>query len=215
MSTPGSGNLYFANPDPTSGAIDRGSIAGGILRGLNNNAAIQANGPILTGAVNLPISELQLNRTLAGINTPGTLVATRVGDKTTGYPEYSANFTSMYHFSGENLLRGVGVGGTAVFSWKNRSYYYYATPITAANALTLQRTLFHLPDMKQLNLFVSYSRKFGRYEWRSQLNVNNVFNKYHVVLFPDGATGFGVTRNINAAFYQQPRSFVWTNTIRF
>lgn len=215
MSTPGATNLYFANPDPTSGAIDTGSIAGGILRGLNNNAAIQANGPILTGAVNLPISELQLNKSLAGINPPGTLVATRVGDKTTGYPQYSANFTSMYRFDGETWWRGVGVGGTVSLSWENRSYYYYATPVTAANALTLRRTLFHLPDMKQLNLFVSYNRKFGRYEWSSQLNVNNVLNRYHVVFFPDGATGFTDARNINAAFYQQPRSFIWSNTIKF
>ena len=215
MSTPGGSNLYFANPDPTSGSIDRGSITGGILRGLNNDAAIQANGPILTGTVNLPISAVQLNKTLAGINTPGTILATRVGDKTAGYPEYSANFTSKYTFSGDHWLKGFGIGGTVSFSWKNRSYYYYATPVTATNALTLQRTLLYLPDTQQLNLVLSYSRKIGRYEWTSQLNVSNVFNRYQVLLFPDGATGFNDTRNISAAFYQQPRSYLWTNTLRF
>ena len=213
MSTPG--GIYFANPDPTSGRINPGSIAAGILRGQNNSAAIQANGSILTGVVGLPISELQLDRTLAGITPPGTIVATRVGDKTTGYPEYSANFTTNYSFTGDSWLKGFSVGGTAAFGWKNRSYYYYATPINAANALTLRRTLFYQPDSQRFDLLVSYRRKIGRYEWTSQLNVNNVFNQYEVVLYPDGTTGFNNTARINAAFYQQPRSYVWTNTLRF
>lgn len=215
MSTPGAGNLYFANPDPTNGHVDTGSIVGGILRGLNNTAAIQANGPILTGAINLPISQLQLNRTLAGINTPGTILATRVGDKTTGYPEYSANFTTDYSFTGDNLLKGLSVGGSLIMSWRNRSYYYYATPLTASNALTLQRTLFYRPDMEQINLSVSYRRKFGRYDWHTQFNLNNVLSKYYEVHMPHGTTGFRTTSNINVTWFQQPRSFVWTNRISF
>lgn len=213
LSTPGS--MYFTNPDPTSGRIDRSTIAGGILRGQNNSAAIQANGPILTGAVGLPISALQLDRNLAGIQTPGTIVATRVGDKTAGYPEYSANFTTNYSFTGDSWLKGFSIGGTAAFGWKNRSYYYYATPINSSNALTLRRTLFYQPDSQRFDLLVSYRRKIGRHEWTSQLNVYNLFNQYEVVLYPNGATGFTNTSRINAAFYQQPRSYVWTNSIKF
>ena len=217
MSTPGAGNFYYANPDPTSGHIDRGSIVADILTGDIPSAAanINARGPILTGAINLPISALQLNPQLAGINTPGTIVATRIGDKTTGYPEYSANLTTNYSFRGESRLRGLSVGGSLALSWKNRAYYYYETPLTAANALTLRRTLHYAPNRNQVNLTVSYTRKFGRYEWNSQLNINNVFDKYDVGLLPDVATGFNTATNIRATWYQQPRSFVWTNTLKF
>jgi hypothetical protein len=217
MSTPGASNLYFADPDQTNGHIDTGSVVAGIIRGTNNAAAaaIQANGPILTGAINLPISELQLNRTLAGIGTPGVILATRIGDKTTGYPEYSANFTTNYAFTSDNWLKGFSVGGSVNLAWKYRSYYYYASPLNAGNALTLERTLFYRPDMQQVNLTVSYRRKIGRYEWLSQLNVNNVFDKYYEVAMPNGTTGFRTTSNINVTWFQQPRSFIWTNTLKF
>ncbi|BET66790.1 hypothetical protein ASA1KI_17080 [Opitutales bacterium ASA1] len=217
MSTPGADNFYFADPDETNGHINTASIVAGIIRGTNSAAAaaIQANGPILTGAVNLPISELQLDRTLAGIETPGVVLATRIGDKTTGYPEYSANLTTHYAFTRDNWMKGFGVGGSVLLSWKNRSYYYYATPLNASNALTLQRTLFYQPNLRQVNLTVSYQRKFGRYEWLSQLNVNNVFDRYKEVFMPNGTTGFRATNNINVSWFQQPRSFIWTNTLRF
>jgi outer membrane receptor protein involved in Fe transport len=215
MSTPSTSNLYFANPDLLSGAINRGSVAANILLGTGNAANINANGPILTGNVSLPISQLQLNKTLAGINPPGVLVATRVGDKTTGYPEYSANFTNNYEFTGDNWLKGLSLGGTMSLGWRQRGYYYYATPVTAANALTLQRTLFYTPPASQFNAIVSYSRKIGRYAWSTQLNVSNVFNRYSVALQPNATTGFNTATGINATFYQQPRTFIWTNTLKF
>ncbi len=215
LSTPGAANFYYANPDPTSGRIDRGTVAAQILSGTNNTAALTANGPILTGATDLPISQLQLNKSLAGITTPGAIVATRVGDKTTGYPERSANLTSNYTFAGENFLKGVSVGGTLALGWKNRAYYYYATPVTAANALTLRRTLHYTPDTRQVNLFLGYARKFGRYEWSTQVNVNNVLNTYDIRLLPNATTGFNVLTAINATWYQQPRSYLWTNTVKF
>jgi hypothetical protein len=112
-------------------------------------------------------------------------------------------------------MKGFGVGGSVLLSWKNRSYYYYATPLNASNALTLQRTLFYQPNLRQVNLTVSYQRKFGRYEWLSQLNVNNVFDRYKEVFMPNGTTGFRATNNINVSWFQQPRSFIWTNTLRF
>lgn len=215
MSTPGATNRYFANPDLTSGRIDPGSAVAQILTGTNNAAGINANGPILTGNSLLPISQLQLNRTLAGIVTPGTIVATRVGDKTAGYPERSLTFTNNYQFSGDGPLRGFSVGGTASLAWRNRSFYYYATPLTSANALTLRRTLLYSPDGRQFNVHLAYGRKFGRYQWSTQLNVNNLFNRYEMRLVPNGATGFNNLNGITATFYQQPRGYVWTNTIKF
>jgi hypothetical protein len=142
-------------------------------------------------------------------------VATRQGDKTTGYPEYSANFTSNYQFTGEHWLKGVSIGGTVIAAWNQRAYYYYATPVTAANALTLRRTLFKAPDTQQVNGLVAYTRKLGRYTWITQVNIGNVFNHYSVRIIPNGTTGFNNVQNLNATFYQQPRVYQWTNTVRF
>jgi outer membrane receptor protein involved in Fe transport len=213
MSTPG--NTYFANPDPISGRINTSAVVANILRGTGDTAAINARGPILTGAIMLPISQLQLNKTLAGINTPGTIVATRVGDKTTGYAERSVNFTNLYTFSGDNFLRGVQLGGTVSASWKNRRYYYYATPVTAANALTLRRTLYYGPDQWQFDLIVGYRHKFGRYDFRTGLNVNNLFNHYLIQVLPNATTGFNTITSLNATWYQQPRTWQWTNSLSF
>ena len=212
MSTPTS--LYWANPDLQSGAINTGSVAANLLRGTNNTANLNANGPILTGATLLPITDLQLNQQLAGIETPGTIVATRVGDKTAGSPERSLNLTSVYTFS-ETLLQGFSLGGTVSLSWGNRAFYYYATPVNGTNALTLRRTLHYTPNGQQFNLISSYARKLGRYHWSTQLNVANIFNRYAIRLVPNATSGFNTTTAINAAFYQQPRSVMWTNTVSF
>jgi hypothetical protein len=213
MSTPTS--TYFANPDQVSGRINSGAVVANILKGTGDAANLAAHGPILTGATMLPISQLQLNKTLAGINTPGTIVATRVGDKTTGYPERSVSLTNLYTFSGENFLKGVQIGGNLSASWGNRRYYYYDTAVTAANALTLARTLYTAPDSWQFDLITGYQRKIGRYVWRSSLNVNNLFNHYIIQIIPNATTGFRTLSALNATWYQQPRAYLWTNAISF
>jgi outer membrane receptor protein involved in Fe transport len=213
MSTPSS--TYFANPDQISGRVNSGAVVANILKGTGDAANLATHGPILTGATMLPISQLQLNKSLAGINTPGTIVATRVGDKTTGYPERSVSLTNLYTFDGENFLKGVHVGGTLSSSWGNRRYYYYASPVTAANALTLARTLYSAPDQWQFDLIAGYQRKIGRYLWRSSFNVNNLFNHYLIQVLPNATTGYLTASALNATWYQQPRAYLWTNTISF
>jgi hypothetical protein len=213
MSTPTS--FYFANPDPVSGRINSGAVVANILKGTGDTTNINTHGEIRTLATMLPISQLQLNKTLAGINPPGTIVATRVGDKTTGYPERSVNLTNLYTFRGENFIKGLQLGGTISASWKNRAYYYYASPVTAANALTLTRTLLYAPDQWQFNLITGYTRRIGRVEWRSSVNVNNLFNHYVIKVLPNATTGFNTLPSLNATWYQQPRTYVWTNSVNF
>lgn len=213
MSTPG--NFYFANPDLISGRINSGAVVANILKGTGDTANVNAHGPILTGVEMLPISQLQLNKSLAGINTPGVIVATRVGDKTTGYPEYSANLTSLYTFSSPAVLKGLQLGGTVTASWKNRAYYYYETTPTATNALTLRRKLLYAPDQYQFNLIVGYTRKFGRFTWRSTVNVNNLFNHYLIKVLPNATSGYNTVTALNATWYQQPRAYLWTNSLEF
>ena len=51
--------------------------------------------------------------------------------------------------------------------------------------------------------------------WSTQLNVANVFNRYKIELQPNATTGFNTLTGINATFYQQPRAYIWTNSIKF
>ena len=79
----------------------------------------------------------------------------------------------------------------------------------------MRRTLFYAPNGQQFNVITSYARKLGRYHWSTQLNVSNIFNRYAIRLVPNATTGFNTPTAINATFYQQPRSMLWTNTISF
>jgi len=168
------------------------------------------HGAILTGATLLPISSLQLNQSLAGIAVPGAILATHVGDKTTGYPEIAVNMTNLYTFS-EGWLSGFKIGGTVAVSWGNRAYYYYPGAIT----LTAQRQLFYSPVQQQYNLITGYTRKFRWGTLSTQLNIDNLFNHYHITVLPNATSGYNTINALNATFFQQPRVYTWTNTFSF
>ena len=42
-----------------------------------------------------------------------------------------------------------------------------------------------------------------------------MLNHYTVALIPSQTTGFSTVTNLSAAFFGQPRGYVWTNTISF
>src|SRR5207247_4236729 len=104
MSTPG--NRYYANPLAVSGAITSGSAVAAVLRTIDPQ-----HGPILTGEVGLPISKLQVD---PGFKPVGVIPTSRSGEKTTGYPMISFNFTGGYTLPNERLKEvkaGTPVGG--------------------------------------------------------------------------------------------------------
>jgi S-adenosylmethionine synthetase len=70
-------------------------------------------GAIRTGVTGLPIAKMQVT----GVTPIDEIVATRAGDRTTGYPEFSCNFTNVYTVS-SGLLRGLKLGGTVNISWR-------------------------------------------------------------------------------------------------
>ena len=43
----------------------------------------------------------------------------------------------------------------------------------------------------------------------------NIFNQYHVILYPYPVTAFGTAANLRGGFDQQPRTYVLTNTVSF
>lgn len=201
MSTPG--NIYYANPNPITAHVATGTAVRTVLQAVD-----PVHGSIATGKVGLPISSLQIDPRLSGVVIPGTIITSVAGDQTTGYPEFSVTFTGMYTVR-EGMLKGLHVGGTFNGGWRTHSFYYY----TSAGSST--RVLFSDPPSVQVNPILGYSHKFGRYTYRTQLNGTNLFNHYQVLLRPNANTGFSVPTGVNAAFWQQPRAWTWTNTIEF
>lgn len=197
LSTPG--NAYYANPDPTNGLL-RTSNGRTIL-----NFVSPTNGPIRTGVAGVATSKYQLT----GLTLPPTIVTSQSGDRTTGYPEMSFNFTSITTIA-EGALKGVRFGGTANVQWRRGDYYYYPNGYSP----TASRELYSRPTSALFDLILGYEHKLGRrLTWSTQLNVNNLFNHYEVLVRPNNITGYS---GINTAlFTNQPREWTWSNTIKF
>ncbi len=210
MSTPSS--TYYANPTAVNGLISSNSNAAAVLKAANPNPG--GTGTALTGALNLPISAYQLNPALTGITPPGTIVGAIAGQQTTGYPVYSADFTSLYTFS-SGWPKGFSIGGSVTAQWKYKQYYYFPVAVTSATALTTQPVLFSLPSGAQFSLITGYQWKYRHLTLSSQLNITNLFNHYAIQLVPNGSTGFSVPSAVNAVWTAQPRFYEWTNTISF
>ncbi len=207
MST--SGDAYYANPQAVTGAISRTSRAGVILLGAAD-PAIAIHGPILTGATGLPISKIQIN---PGFTPPGTIVTNIAGEKSTGYPTYSFVFTNNYTFS-EGFAKGISIGGTVSLGWQYRQYYYYPNGLSDPN--NAPRSLYMWPTQTRFDGVIGYSRRIGkRYGFRTQLNIANMFNRYHVLVLPSPTAGYGPSAILDATFDQQPRTYVWSSTISF
>lgn len=191
---------YFANPLDVSGAINSAALRT-ILQTTD-----PIHGPILTGAVGLPISKLQINPGFAPIGQIPTSVA---GELTTGYPEVSANFSGMYSVT-EGRLRGVRIGSTFRVGWFNRKYYYY--PNGPGNP-TSRRQIFYYPTQTSINPTLGYTHRFHRVTWATQLNVTNILNHYNIIITPNSVAGYSGKNG--ATFDQQPRTYVWTNSFGF
>ena len=196
-------SIYWANPAAITSAIASNSAVANILKTVD-----LAHGPILTGVGGLPISALQVAPNTT--NPPaGVIPVAKSGDKTVGYPLYSATFTNMYTFGGESPLKGFRLGGSTRLGWKYRNYYYWPNGIVPGGS----RVLFSFPTQAYFDLITGYERKFRRFTFSSQVNVSNLFNHYHVLIVPAGNTGY--TSGVNATFDAQPRAYTWTNSIKF
>lgn len=191
---------YYANPVAVSGAINSGSAAATVLRVVD-----PVRGPILTGVRGLPITAQQIN---PGFTVPREIVAVRSGEATTGFPRYSANFTSVYTIS-EGPAKGVRFGGTVGLGWKNTWYYYDPNGVSPVRP----RIPLYKNTLVRFDPVLGYEHRFRRLTFSTQLNVTNLFNRYRVVLLPNPTAGW-VGPN-DATFDQQPRVYRWTNTISF
>ena len=197
------GNPYFGNPQPVNAQIQTSSAVASVLRTVD-----PVHGAILTGVTGLPISQLQVD---PGANLPpGVIPVLQEGQKSTGTPEFSGSFTSLYTIA-NGRLKGLELGGTARGRWLLHQFYYYPTGF----ALGRESILYTRPNQGYFDLIVGYKHKFNRVGWRTQLNVSNLFNNYHLIVVPNQITGWSNTTQLRATLDAQPRTFVWSNTITF
>lgn len=119
------------------------------------------------------------------------------------------NFTAVYTFS-RGPLKGVRLGGTTTVAWETPMYYYFPQGVAAVNA---SRILYWEPTETVFTGLLGYTRKMKHVTFSTQLNVNNLFNRYHVLLLPSYVNGWGGPNT--ATFDQQPRMYVWSATVGF
>jgi outer membrane receptor protein involved in Fe transport len=192
---------YWAQP-----ADDNGRLQTSNLRRVLQ-FFVGPNGTALTGNTGLPVSQIPYFWSDPN-GTQGETVVARKGESTVGYAQYRFVLTNNYTFSGDNFLKGFGVGGTVALGLKNRTFYY--------NTPGGGREMFASPDTWQVNLNASYRRKLGkRFLWTTQVNVDNAFNHYVLGTLPNNGSGFTVPANLAVTFYGQPRMYVWTNSVSF
>jgi outer membrane receptor protein involved in Fe transport len=202
MNNPSS--LYYANPTNPNGAISGSSAVATVLKSTSST-----DGAILTGATGLPISMIQIS-TPFGLPTPVTIFQS--GQRTLGTPLYSMNFSTLYAFD-EGWAKGISIGGTVNAAYDTVHFYYNPSPtIATANP---QLVPFYAPVSVTVNPVFAYQHRFKDFTLKLQLNINNLFNHYEVVITPSQVTGYSVPANLNAAFYGQPRLYTFTTTIKF
>ena len=194
-------NPYWAQP-----ADDNGRLQTSNLRRVLQYF-VGPNGTALTGVTGLPTSEIPYY--WADPNgTKGNTVVAKKGESTVGYSQYRVVLTNNYSFTGDNFLKGFGIGGTVAVGMKNRTFYY--------NAPGGARFRYGSPDTWQANAIVSYRRKLGkRFGFATQVNVENIFNHYVFGTLPNNGSGYTVPANLGVSFYGQPRMYVWTNSVTF
>jgi len=197
-----SASPYYANPQPINSQILASTAVATVLQ-----QSDPVHGKILTGQLGLPISDLQIAPN-PSFPPPGNVVVTEAGDVVAGYPRFSTNFIGIYTFP-SGWIKGVRVGGDVSINWKNSMYYYYPQGVTFIN----NRIMLYEPTEDVFTGIVGYSRKFSRVTFSTQINVNNIFNHYHVLYLPNTATGWAGPNS--ATLDQSPRIYVWQSTVSF
>jgi outer membrane receptor for ferric coprogen and ferric-rhodotorulic acid len=192
---------------PVNGAIGTGTLGSGgnILKTVLTD--FQAGGQTaLTGATGLPVSARQYAfADPAGYK--GVYVVQRKGDATVGYPVFRLNLTTFYDVQ-DGWLKGLRPGGSIAFSAWNRTYWF-AIPDRSRHLYSASL------ENPTVNLWLSYSRKFRKVRWSTQVNVNNVFNHYQINFTPNNGTGYTNPSNVGISYSGEPRLWVWSNTVSF
>ena len=192
---------YWAQP-----ADDNGRLQTSNLRRVLQ-FFVGPNGTALTGVTGLSTKDIPYLWSDPN-GTNGETVVAKKGESTVGYAQYRFVLTNNYTFTGDNFLKGFGIGGTVALGLKNRTFYY--------NTPGGGRERYGSPDTWQANAIVSYRHKLGkRFLFTTQVNAENIFNHYTLGTLPNHGSGYTVPANLAVTFYGQPRMYVWTNSVSF
>jgi len=70
-----------------------------------------------------------------------------------------------------------------------------------------------MPTLTRADLILGYNWKIARLAFTTQLNIDNVFNQYKILILPNEVTGYAGPNQAN--FTQQPREYIWSTTLHF
>jgi len=160
----------------------------------------------LTGRTGLPFSAIQYNFADPG-GYQSVYIVKKKDEATVGYPVFRINLTNDYTFS-EGYAKGIHVGASVALAWENRTYYY-ATPDRLRHLYSASL------ENPMVNGWFGYKHKFNHVTWNSQVNINNLFNKYRLDFTPNNGTGFTNLNNIGVRWNAEPRLYIWSNTVSF
>lgn len=137
--------------------------------------------------------------------------------------KYRLNATARYTFQ-SGWLKNAFVGGTYV--WRSKAVLGYGTKSVPASQLEFAypglstgnlevadlSKPYYADPLTQIDGFAGYSRSFlnGKFSWRIQLNVRNLFDDRDRL--PQRVDSAGTVQVFNQV---EPRTFVLTNTISF
>lgn len=194
-------NAYYASPDPDSGRITRAALIAALT------TVDPVHGAAATGVTGLPISAIQY-----AFSNPhqGQITVVSAGDKTTGINEFSFNMQNRYTFS-SGRLRGLGLFFDFRTYLRDRAFYTMYFP-NGKTGTTFQavRTLYRLPTSTVAGLGITYRHSLTRHiAWTTQLNIENLFDNSRVWVVPSSTNG----SILQARLSNQPRQYIWTNSI--
>lgn len=204
-------NPYYAAPDQTT--LGNGQITSALLK-TTLTTVDPVHGSANTGVTGLPISAIQYN--FVNPHPGGVITVVHAGDKNTGENEFNFHFVNRNQIS-QGFLRGLGIFESLTTYWKNRAYYtsYFPTAATGNALQVTSRPLVRMPTSTLITLGLSYHYRLpgrlSRFDLSSQLNIGNLFNHDRVFILPNSANG----ANLQARLSAQPRTFVWSNSVKF
>ena len=166
------------------------------------------------------------------VNLQNNFAGVAPGTVNNGTNKWTGSFNANYSFARESKLRGFsagwaisGRGPRKVGSVNPNILFNLPIGATATPEQNKQASFAYVYSTSYWvqDLNASYSRRIGRYNWRFQVNVNNVFDKddllfqsYTTYRELGQATNPFVGGMVNNGFnYLDPRKISFTTTISF
>jgi hypothetical protein len=154
---------------------------------------------------NVVVSQVALAKALEGARSPLER-------------QYHGSILTNYTFR-EGRFKGFSFGGAERYESRAAIGFFgkVGDPINSPTVINISDVTRPVYDSGNYytDAWVSYATKIyhDRIGWKIQLNVNNLFNRYNVLVMPNPTTGFNGP--LIATLDNQPRSYTATTTLSF